>query len=135
MNILIFYLIVSCVCIVIFVRHTYYTGQGPKIHISAFISYPDGRWVDIDTIEPEKDGNWDLPRLQHQTKRVLIKLHEKYPSDRYELVFTFDHSTIHTKLPEDALRVTQMCKMPGGSKGIQMRSTIWVREIMVFGRY
>ena len=57
--------------------------------------------------------------LQHQTKQVLTKLHEKHPSDQYELVFTFDHSTIHTKLPEDAdaLRVTQMCKMTVGSKG------------------
>ena len=116
------------VSLLYFLSDTYYTGQGPKVHISGFISYPGGRWVDIDTIEPEKDGNWDLQRLQQQTKRVIAKLHDKYPPDRYELVFTFDHSTIHTKLPEDALRVTQMCKMPGGSKGTKMRSTIWVRN-------
>ena len=103
-------------------------GQGEKVHVSGFISYPDGRWVDIETIEPSRDGNWTLPKLEIQTKRVLQKLETVYPADKFEIVFTFDHSTIHTKLPEDALRVTLMGLNPGGKYGDKMRPTTWVSE-------
>ena len=105
-------------------------GQGPKLHVSAFIAYPSGRWVDIETIEPSKDGNWTLERLEAQTERVLKKLEAVYPKETFEIVFTFDHSTIHTKLPEDALRVTQMNLNPGGKKGEKMRTTTWVSGCM-----
>ena len=94
--------------------------------MSGFISYPDGRWVDIETIEPSRDGNWTLPKLERQVQRVLLKLENIYPAEKYEIVFTFDHSTIHTKLPEDALRVTLMSLNPGGKKGEKMRPTTWV---------
>ena len=109
-------------------KHHSLTGQGEKVHVSGFISYPDGRWVDIETIEPSKDGNWTLPKLERQVQRVLKKLENVYPADKYEIVFTFDHSTIHTKLPEDALRVTLMGLNPGGKKGDKMRSTTWVSK-------
>ena len=56
---------------------------------------------------------------------MLVKLAAQYPKDKYEIVFTFDHRTIHTKLPPNALRVTQMGLNPGGAKGDKMRSTIW----------
>ena len=56
---------------------------------------------------------------------MLAKLASQYPADKFEIVFTFDHSTIHTKLPPDALRVTQMSLKPGGAKGFDMRSTTW----------
>ena len=79
--------------------------------------------MDIETIEPHTDGNWSLEALEKQTERVLTKMQTKCPKDKYELVFTFDHSTIHTKLPEDSLRVTQMSFNPGGGKGEKMRST------------
>ena len=92
-------------------------GKGPKVHLSGLIEYPSGEWVDIETIEPEKDGMWSIERLEEQTKRVLARLEAKYPRDKYEIVFTFDHSTIHAKLPADALRVTQMNLNPGGEKG------------------
>ena len=105
--------------------HYFDPGRGQKCHVSGFISYPDGKWVDIEVIEPHTDGNWSLEALEAQTQRVLTKLETKYPADKFELVFTFDHSTIHTKLPADALRVTQMNLKPGGSKGGQMRSTVW----------
>jgi len=82
--------------------------------------------VDIETIEPSKDGNWTLPKLETQTQRVLKSLEKRFPSDKFEIIFTFDHSTIHTKLPEDALRVTQMSLNPGGKKGDKMRPTTWV---------
>ena len=95
------------------------------MHVSGFITYPNGKWVDIETIEPHTDGNWGLEALEKQTERVLLKMESEYPADKFELVFTFDHSTIHTKLPEDALRVTLMSLNPGGGKGEKMRSTTW----------
>ena len=101
-------------------------GQGDKVHISGLIMYPGGRWVDIETIEPSKDGNWTLPKLEIQITRVLQKLAGVYSADKFEIVFTFDHSTIHTKLPEDALRVTLMGLNPGGKYGDKMRATTWV---------
>ena len=96
------------------------------MHVSGFVSYPDGRWVDVETIEPSKDGNWTLEKLERQTQRVMCKLEKTYPADKFEICFTFDHSTIHTKLPEDALRVTQMGLNPGGKTGDKMRPTTWV---------
>ena len=59
-------------------------------------------------IEPHTDGNWSLEALEKQTERAMVKLVTQYPKGKYEIVFTFDHITIHTKLPPDALRVTQM---------------------------
>ena len=77
-----------------------HTGQGDKLHVSGFVSYPDGRWADIETIEPSKDGNWTLEKLVIQTRRVLDKLKTVYPATDYEIIFTFDHSHSH----EDARR-------------------------------
>lgn len=102
-------------------------GKGPKLHLSGFIMYPAGEWVDIETIEPAKDGQWGLPALEKQTSRVLEQLTKRFDAEigvgKYQIAFTFDHSTIHCKLPDDALRVTQMNLLPGGDKGKHMRPT------------
>ena len=125
----------ACVCVmwrtVSHDKCLFAAGQGPKVHVSGLISYPCGRWVDIETIEPSKDGNWTLPKLETQIQRVLDKIEKVYPADKFEIVFTFDHSTIHTKLPEDALRVTQMSLNPGGKLGDKMRPTTWVSDVYI----
>ncbi len=48
---------------------------------------------------------------------------------RRKALFTLDHSTIHTKLAEDELRVTQMNLRPGGQQSELMKDTMFGGKI------
>ena len=97
------------------------TGQGEK---SGLLSYPDGRLVGLIYIyryklsSPAKQ-KWQLnfadrtlPKLDRQVQRVLKKLENVYPTDKYEIFLTFDHSITHTKLTVD-----RACPIDGSQPG------------------
>lgn len=91
-------------------------GQGRKVHISGFILYPTGEWLDTDISRPDKMGNWSLEKLEAQTKKVVELVEADYPSTRYQHLYLFDNSTIHTRRAADALFADGLAKKPGGAQ-------------------
>lgn len=45
-------------------------GNGKKLHVSGFISYPFGEWEDVDITEPHRDGNWTM-----EVSQTCLRVH------------------------------------------------------------
>ena len=85
-----------------------------------------------------KDGYWNNGRFRHQQlhfldmfKARIAPLEEELSKKhgfpiRFAAVLTYDHSSGHTAMAEDALHEKNLNKGPGGKKGKHMRDTRYI---------
>ena len=95
-------------------------GKGVRVHVSSFINYTTGKIMHTDTMKCAKGEVWTLEMLREQQKLIMDMEPEKY-----EIVFMYDNSTIHTRLSPEALRANMMGVKPGGKQNRAMQSTTW----------
>ena len=78
-----------------------------------FISFPrEAR----DMLEFQRDSYWDNERFMRSVRKAVRIAEYKYPSDQYDLVWIFDHSSGHQAYSEDALVASLMNVKPGGKQ-------------------
>ena len=73
------------------------------------------------------DGYWNGDKFFFQVQDAHLISLVKYPRDRYDVVWQFDHSPGHAKMAPDALVAHHMNVSPGGSQP-KMRDTVWGPE-------
>ena len=72
----------------------------------------------------DRDGYWTGDKFMANIKDAARIAEFKYPSDRFTVVWLFDHSSCHRAFADDALNAKRMNVRPGGMQP-KMRDTTW----------
>ena len=67
-------------------------------------------------IEHQRDGYWDNDKFMANIRKAVRVAEFKYPRDKYNLVWIFDHSSGHQAYEKNALVAARMNVKPGGSQ-------------------
>ena len=115
-------------------------GKGAGIMVSDFIDEKNGFlrltqeeydqakqsnpniWMEARTLleyGENREGYWNSERFMNQIKMAVKIAEIKYPKcDNWRHVWTFDHSSCHAAMPDDALDVNKMNVNPGGKQKV-----------------
>ena len=114
-----------------------------------FLGFTDEEYIEFKSQHPEsvlpqtarisleygcnRDGYWRSDAFFDQLKVAVAIAEAKYPKDRFDIVFIFDHSSNHAAFSPDALVASRM-RVGAGLKQPVMRDTSWNGELqkMVF---